>query len=391
MGKILLVTDNFLPHYGGSRVYYYHLCKNLGFDKISVLTNLTPGWKEFDKVQNFKIYRVDLSESENLRKLRLQQLKPVFLLLKKGFEIIRREDIKVLHCGEPLPTGFVGYLLSKISGIPYLIYIHDEPFGSESRYQPKIKKFLCKSADKIICACSFSKQRLLDEDFNTEHLSVVTPGVDLNMFKPKNDKQILRKHSVSGKKILLTVGRIEEHKGHDYVIKSLPKVLEKIPNLIYMIAGKGGFEIELKYLVKKMKLSKYVKFLGYVRDKELPLYYAASDLFILLNRPIANEEKEGFGMVFLEASACGTPVIGGKRGGTKDSIIDNVTGFRIDPKNVELISKTIIKILSDEKLRKRMAREGIKWANQGFGWKERAEKIWNISRRVTNEKKIMKL
>ena len=158
---------------------------------------------------------------------------------------------------------------------------------------------------------------------------------------------------------IITVARLVRSKGHDTVLKALPKVIERFPDTKYFIIGEGPEAEKLKEVVREFELSQYVIFTGQVDEAELISHYRTCDLFILTSREIeATGEVEGFGIVFLEASACGKPVIGARSGGIQEAIIDKVTGMLVDPLDIYGTSEAIIKLFSDDELRRRLGENG---------------------------------
>ncbi|MBL4890037.1 MAG: glycosyltransferase family 4 protein [Candidatus Lindowbacteria bacterium] len=177
-------------------------------------------------------------------------------------------------------------------------------------------------------------------------------------------KDIARKKiNLNDGKILLTVGRLVERKGHDMVLKSLPKIIKKFPNVKYIIGGEGPYKHRLQELIQELDLNKSVIFLGHISDDELPYYYSAADIFISPNRELPSGEIEGLGIVFLEAAACGTTSIAGKSGGTESAVIHKKTGLLVDPHNVNEITTAMTSLLDDCKLRETMEEAGLKRVN----------------------------
>ena len=148
-----------------------------------------------------------------------------------------------------------------------------------------------------------------------EKIELVSNGVDLERFvpRPRPDHLVVR-YGLAGRRVLLTVSRLYARKGMDRVIESLPAVLGRFPDLVYLIVGEGAYRPTLETLVAHHDLGRNVVFAGAVPDYELTDHYSLGDVFIMANREMPDGETEGFGLVFLEANACGLPVIAGKAG-----------------------------------------------------------------------------
>jgi len=135
--------------------------------------------------------------------------------------------------------------------------------------------------------------------------------------------------------------------------------------------------MELKALAKALNLQDRVIFVGFIPDDDLPRYYELCDVFLLLTREIKERGNvEGFGMVFIEANACGKAVVGGKAGGTPEAIVDGKTGFLVDPLNLSEISERLIQLLANEDLAKRLGDEGRKRAEREFSWPKKSQEFW---------------
>ncbi len=232
----------------------------------------------------------------------------------------------------------------------------------------RFKSIVLRNANMVIANSNFTR-KVLNCSMNVESskIVVVNPPVDTAKFKPGiGCDDVIMKYRLNGKKVILTVGRLsdkEKYKGQDAVIKALPRVSKRIPDVIYLIVGRGDDMERLKALVRDLGLEKKVIFAGYVPDEDLLQYYNACDLFIMPSREKMEEDGkgkkvEGFGIVFLEANACGKPVIGGRSGGIEDAVIDGVTGLLIDPENIDEIAGAIIRILTDDVLARKLAMQG---------------------------------
>jgi phosphatidylinositol alpha-1,6-mannosyltransferase len=162
-------------------------------------------------------------------------------------------------------------------------------------------------------------------------------------------------------------------KGQDCLIEALPKVLESIPDAALVLVGEGPYRKHLTDLVEKYNLSDHVFFIGRIHFAELPSYICMGDVFAMPSRSrLFGLEVEGLGIVYLEASSCGLPVIGGTSGGAPDAVLDGETGYVVDGNDLTGISTQIIRLLSDAKLRKKMGERGRNWAIESWRWE-----IWS--------------
>ncbi|NLB96282.1 MAG: glycosyltransferase, partial [Armatimonadetes bacterium] len=185
--------------------------------------------------------------------------------------------------------------------------------------------------------------------------------------------------------VLVTVSRLLERKGHDVVLRALPRIAAAVPEVAYLVAGTGPREPVLRRLAGELGVAERVVFAGRVPDEELADYYGAADVFIHPNRELPNGDVEGFGIVFLEANAAGKPVIGGNSGGTPDAVVDGVTGFLIDPNDVDAVADAAIRLLTDRDLARKLGEQGRERARTEFTWERAVERLRALNRKVVAE------
>jgi phosphatidylinositol alpha-1,6-mannosyltransferase len=166
-------------------------------------------------------------------------------------------------------------------------------------------------------------------------------------------------------------------KGFDQVIRALPGLLQRGVDVHYAIIGKGESADHLKVLAQEMGVQERVHFLGSVMDEELPGWYYTCDVFAMPNREI-DGDTEGFGMVFLEAAACGKPTIAGEAGGTGAAVLNDVTGLRVNGSSIDQVQQALEKLLSDDALNEKLGQAGLKRAQNLFDWNMVAQKTASI-------------
>lgn len=380
--NILFFSRNWLPSVGGSTIMYHNLYSMLD-NKIIVVTDKKYKNKNFDKKQKYKIIRInfdkfDIFDKINYKfnflgygKIRIGEfLKFNYYALYLLF-ICKIKGIKEIH-SDGTYYSIIPSLINKFSKIDYSIWVHDQ--GNINPFRSNLKKKVILNANKIFAACT-EISNLIKEKYS-QNSFIIKPGIDHGKIKPDyNYKSIIDKYSLKGKKIILTLSRISKNKGIDIVLDLMPELIQKVPNLVYLIGGKGEELKELKKKVKKLKIEKYVKFIGFVSEKDKCKYYTLADIFIMLNRPIGGIDMEGFGMVFAESLTCQTPVIGGNTGGTYDSIHEGITGFRVNVKNKKETLKKITYLLKNKKNAVQMGKKGREISLNEFGWEKRIKKL----------------
>lgn len=373
--KTLLICSDFPPMISGIARSLYHFWSRLPSEEIVVLAPKVKGWREFDRQQRFQIRRYATSTSAWI----IFRLLNFLMLLVHSLPIMLKVKIKGLHCGQPLSAGFIGLLSKRLFKIPYCVYVYGGETEKYNKYVLVLPllKLILKGAARIIVNSEFTRKEFQKYEVEKERLIKVTPGVDISRFRPDiNVDDFKKRYNLEGKKVLLTVARLSERKGHDMVIRALPKVIAKVPNLIYIIVGQGSQEKRLKKLVRSSNIQAYVLFVGFITEEDLVPYYVASDVFVMPNRQTEGEETfEGFGTSFLEASACAKPVVGGRSGGVEDAVVDGATGILVDSLNIEELARVLIRLLTDEAYAQSLGVQGRLRAEQQFRWETLAAKI----------------
>jgi phosphatidylinositol alpha-1,6-mannosyltransferase len=376
--KSLLITFDFPPIVSGISTVFYHIWKYLPTDKCLTLAPRVKGCFEFDRKNKIKVFRRYFPLGNNILKKFLR----TFLLYAHTFQIVRKEKINLLVCGQPMISGFIGLIFKKQYKIPYHVWV----YGGEiikfegNKLLLRILRSILDNADKIITNSSYTTARFLGFGVEDEKLIKVSPAVDINSFRPDIDVNYLTKqYKLKNKKVIMTVGRLVSRKGNDMVIRSLKKVIEKIPDIRYVIIGEGPEKRRLQSLAHELKLEDYIVFTGFVSDEDLPKYYNLCDLYVLPNRETDDFDTiEGFGITFIEAGACGKPVIGGKSGGAFESVLNGVTGVLIDSQDTEMLASKIIEILSDKKLAEKLGTQGRERVLEEFSWEMKGKIVKNL-------------
>jgi len=385
--EVLFIADSFLPHAGGSRVYYFNLYKRLA-DKmglrINVLTKKVVGWKEFDDAQSSENFRI-MRRFKPLPTWNYSQLPKGLLPFPNALWRTLIGHQPILHAGDLFPPGLMCLSIKRLLNTPYLVYCHGEEITQTDRYrnQPRIRNYVYNSADAVVAASEFARQNLLRIGISPDRIHKITPGVDCSRFFPQRpNEELVRKLNLSGKTVLLTVARLWPRKGHDFVLRAVAKVCHSFPHLRYVVVGKGPEKANLEQLARKLGISSLVTFVGYIPEMELPEYYNLCDIFVMPNREESNGDIEGFGIVFLEAGASGKPVLGGRSGGTSEAVLEGVTGLLVDPENVDEIVASVSTLLEKPELCAKLGEAGRHRAVTEFNWDNRAEMLFQVNQDI---------
>lgn len=241
-----------------------------------------------------------------------------------------------------LNFAVAAYWLKRLTGIPYITIVHGVEAWNITH--PQRQKAL-QHADKILAVSNYTRERLLTEqnlDPNKVSLLPNTFNSDRFSIKPK-PSYLLKRHQLQpNQPVILTVNRLsskESYRGYDRIIEALPQIKQHIPNVHYIIVGKGDDRERLEKSIRQQNLQDCVTLAGFIDDRELPAYYQLCDLFAMPSK------LEGFGIVYLEALASGKPVLGGDRDGAIDALCQGELGVLVNPDDVNEIANKIIAIL----------------------------------------------
>lgn len=374
-GRIAIITDKFAPHSGGTAVIYTHWAQILGPERAVVLTCRTKGDRAYDESHPMPVWRVPFFD---IPKLRMPLLYLTFFLATPWFLLKFRPRMVVL--GQMVELGALGWFWCRLFGVPYLVHGYGEDITVNS-LKPLARAHLRHVMRHAAVITTLSR-------FVEGEMRPLAPGRDIHVLYPAvahgqfsgGDRQAARDRlGLTDARIILTVGRLIKRKGMDQVIRAMPAILKQAPNAVYLIAGEGGDRARLERLVKELDLEHAVRFLGNRFHGDTPDLYAAADVFATVNRWDRKAgDAEGFGIVFLEASSAGLPVVAGRSGGAVEAVAGGVSGRLVDPQSVEDIAATLTALLLDDEERARLGRGGREWAAR-FTWEAAAERVWQLS------------
>jgi len=400
--KCLLVANIFPPINGGSAVVYESICQFSPAGSMRVLApwrhyltgEVVDGWEAYDARAPFPVDRIELlrppiANPRSLAQSAWLQL-AVDLPLKarvlwKALRLIRQQRIGVICVCELSSGSWLGMLLKRLLGIPYINYIHGEEITTESSYRlfgRRRRQYLA-NADAVVAVSEFTRGALIERmGVAPERIELIVNGVDAERFHPgPKPAALVERYGLQGKRVLLTVGRLVERKGIDTVIRALPRVLERCPDTRYLVVGVGEYLPALEALAQKVGVADAVVFAGRVPHDELVAHYQLCDLFVMPNRELANHDTEGFGLVFLEANACGKAVISGKAGGVVEAVRHGETGLNLDGECVDCVADGITDLLLDDDRREAMGARGLEVARASSS-AERARRFHALCCRV---------
>ncbi len=346
--KHLLVTNDYPPKIGGIQNLLWEWWRRLPPDRFAVLTSPYSGAAEFDAEQAYRIERVP---------------EPVLLphpvMAKRVNELAAEFGAELVVLDPAVPLGLIGPSLD----LPYDVVIHGAEVTVPGRL-PGAKQALAhvlRNARHVIAAGRYSLDEANLAAGRELPATVVPPGVDVERFRPLSDRERsdARRHLglPADAQVIAGVSRLVPRKGFDTAIRAAARMRRTHPDLVLAIAGTGRDSNRLRRLADE--LDSPVTFLGRVDHDDLPLVFGCADVFTMLCRNRwAGLEQEGFGIVFVEAAACGVPQVAGNSGGAAEAVDHEVTGVVVDDPGgdgaVEATVEAFTRLLADDGLRRRM-------------------------------------
>ena len=377
LSRLLVISELFLPTKGGTTVWYDAVYRRMGGKGVHIITADVPNAAAIDRIHSNSIHRVGLK--------RVWWLKPESLgmylkMLGKSLLVAFNNKFDAVHGARALPEGLVAWIMARLLRKPLVVYCHGEELSTWGRGRKfRTMLWVYRHADANIANSEYTLEEMVKLGVRRETITLIYPGVETERFRPGLPCEDL-KQSISlqtGQKLILSVGRLVRRKGFDQVIRSLPELVKQSIDVHYALIGIGEDWDYLSELAKELGVSERLHLLGHVSPEDLPRWYNACDVFVMANREI-NGDTEGFGMVFLEAAACGKPAIAGDAGGTAAAVVDGETGLRIDGHREELVTSALCAVLNDAVFAARLADAGLARARTEFSWDSVANKTRSL-------------
>ncbi len=370
MARTLLISEIFPPKTGGSGRWFWEIYRRLPQEEFLIAAGEDIHADAFDQTHDRKIWRVPLTLNQ-WGVLSVGGLSGYWKASSRIAEIVRSHRVQMVHCGRCLPEGMLGLWLKTKRGIPYACFAHGEDItcATYSREHSWLTRRVLRNAAYVI-PNSQNTKRILQEEWKVpeDRIHLLHPGVDTNYFVPAAPDSMIREQlGWADRPVILTVGRLQKRKGQDHLILALSKIREVIPHILYSIVGDGAERETLVNLVEKTGLQNHVQFQGEVSDEILLRSYQQCDLFALPNRQVG-KDIEGFGMVLLEAQACGKPVLAGDSGGTAETMRIPETGRVVNCESPELLASTVVELLETPHRLLEMGSNSRSWVVSQFDW-----------------------
>lgn len=352
--KILLVTNDFGPRAGGIETFVIGLLERVESEEVLVYTSKQDGSEAYDqKWLNDHGVRVIRD--------RAKILLPSPRVIRNLRKLVREAQIDVIWFGAAAPLGLAArwLRLDSVRSIVALTHGH-EVWWSKVPPFSLLMRDIGRNIDSLGYLGDFTGSAI-SRAVDTNKLVKIAPGIDTQHFQPKEVRK--------SRPTIISVGRLVHRKGQDRLVEALALIRKEVPDVELIFIGEGPHREVLDALIEKHALHENVRFLGRISYQELPRYISMGDIFAMPSRSrLFGLEVEGLGIVYLEASACGLPVIAGASGGAPDAVIDGETGYVVDGENVAEIASRCIELLKDETLRRKMGERGRSWVEAEWSW-----------------------
>jgi phosphatidylinositol alpha-1,6-mannosyltransferase len=367
MPNMLIYSVDYKPKPGGIAEHAHKVACHLERAGASVAV-LAPKWgdyREFDREQTFPTYRV----------ARVPGLGWLFHFFT-ALGIILKHRVGIVYVATAHPGALLCRLLKLLVRFDFTVTIHAHEVvyskaGLRQRAKAILKPFQIRAiagARRVLAVSEFTRRGLIDAGVAEGKITTIYNGVDIEDFEEAGqDSEIVETLGLAGKRIILTVARLDTHKGHNVVIRAMPSILERVPDAVYVIAGEGEMSLSLHELACNSNVRDEVVFTGLLPRTDVLTLLRECDVFVMASR-IEGSSAEGFGIVFLEAGALSKPVVGGRAGGIPDAVEDGVSGLLVDPEDPGDVAEGITRILTDPELAARLGRQGRTRVEARFTW-----------------------
>ena len=355
--KVLLVTNDLGPRSGGIETFILGLIEGLPKNSLVIYTSSQNGQASFDNQLLEKFGAIVIRD-------RAKILLPTPRITRKAVRILKQYKIQNVWFGAAAPLGFMASQLRNGGATNIVALSHGhEVWWAKIPVLKQILQKIIKDIDKLGYLGEFTKNEISKATTEVNKLVQIAPGIDTNHFQPKKpNPNLVSKYQLEGRRVIVCVARLVHRKGQDQLIKALPAILKRYPDAILLIVGQGPIEQMLRNSARQLAVTHKVIFTGRVPHADLADYISLGEVFAM---PVRSRfygfEVEGLGISYLEASACGLPVVVGKSGGAVDAVIDQVTGLLVDGKNVNEITDAICRLLADPAKAQAMGQAGRGW------------------------------
>ena len=368
---VLFVTNDFGPRAGGIETFIIGLIQRRPFGQTIVYTSFQENSERYDAdwLTNYGV-RVIRDRS----KILLPTPRVAFHLRN----IVKSEGITTAAFGAAAPLGLLSASIKRagVRRTVALTHGHEVWWAKVFPFNLLLRR-IGSTVDVLTYLGEFTRNAISHGLTVQAQQSMVkiAPGIDVDHFLPTDASALRKSLGLTEKKVIVSVGRLVHRKGQDRLIEAMPEILKTVSNAHLLLVGEGPHRDHLQKLIQKHRLEGSVTLIGRIDYKDLPLYICVGDIFAMPSRSrLMGLEVEGLGIVYLEASACGLPVLAGNSGGAPDAVVQNETGLVVDGTNNKEIADAAIALLTKVDLSKKMGAAGRQWIVENWRWE-----IWSRS------------
>ncbi|EME21690.1 glycosyltransferase family 4 protein [Rhodococcus triatomae] len=363
MRRTLLVTNDFPPRPGGIQSYLQSLTSALPAHELVVYA---PRWRgdshtRFDAAQPFEVVRHPTT-----------LMLPSPLVARKAAKLVRRHDCETVWFGAAAPLALLGPHLRRAGAGRIVASTHGHEVGWSML--PAARRSLRRigdTTDAVTYVSKYTRRRFAAAFGPRAGLEHVPPGVDSETFRPDPGAraELRARYGLGDRPTILCLSRLVPRKGQDVLIRALPRIRRAIDGAVLVIVGGGPYEERLRALARAVDVEDHVVFTGGVASAELAAHHTIADVFAMPCRTRgAGLDVEGLGIVYLEASASGVPVIAGNSGGAPETVREGETGHVVNGRSVEAVADSVISVLSDRDRAEAMGVAGRAWVSEQWRW-----------------------
>ncbi|MER8230557.1 glycosyltransferase family 4 protein [Streptomyces sp. NPDC101490] len=376
MHKTLIVTNDFPPRPGGIQAFLHNMALRLDPERIVVYASTWKHGREgteataaFDAEQPFTVVRD-----------RTTMLLPTPRVTARATALLREHDCGSVWFGAAAPLGLMGPALRKAGARRLVATTHGHEAGwAQLPGSRLLLRRIGEGTDTLTYLGEYTRSRIAGAltPAAAARMTQLPPGVDEKTFHPgSGGAEVRARLGLTDRPVVVCVSRLVPRKGQDTLIRAMPLILRRVPDAVLLIVGGGPYEKDLHRLAAETGVAGSVRFTGAVPWSELPAHYGAGDVFAMPCRTRRGGlDVEGLGIVYLEASATGLPVVAGDSGGAPDAVLDGETGWVVRGGSPEDSAERITTLLLDPELRARMGERGRAWVEEKWRWDLLAERL----------------
>ena len=364
--RTLLVTNDYPPRVGGIQRTLEAIVARMPPERVAVLCPASEGSEAFDAEAAYTVFR----QPEAF-------LWPTPEVGRRVADALAAFGAEVVLFGATYPLALLGPRLAR-AGTPYLAAAHGfEYWLSIAPGAHALMRRATGRAARVPVMCSAFIARVVRTAVPERvPVSVMYPGADVEAFRPELPFEDLKeRHGIDGRPTVVCVSRLVARKGQDVLIRAMPQIVRRVPDAALLIVGDGPDRRRLEALAREAPVGSVV-LAGQASETELPRYYRAGDVFAMPCRTRRGGlEVEGWGNVFIEAAACGRPVVVGDSGGARESLVPGETGLLVDGSSVSEVGEAVAGLLEDPVKAEAMGRAGRERVERAFTWSRAVEQL----------------